>query len=254
MKRKKAKKTTPREVCKNCGTPLYGPYCHNCGQYAVNLNQSFGSFIMEYVSNAFQFDKRILPTLKMLFCKPGALTQEYFKGKISSYVHPLKMNMFLLVVVIAIFALTLKSSSSSIDSNIEDNLKSSIQTYLPMAILLMTPVLGWFIKLFYHKSRKPYMEHFVFALHYSAFLEIIFLVAMLFNSFCNGDWVERIFAIVAQIYLMLATKQYYEGNGWVKCFFKSLAINVLFLIAALMAILAIVFIFLAQHKEIFDVG
>lgn len=254
MKRKKAKKTTPREVCKNCGTPLYGPYCHNCGQYAVDLNQSFGSFIMEYISNAFQFDKRILPTLKLLFCKPGALTQEYFKGKIISYVHPLKMNMFLLVIVIAIFALTVETSDSSLNADFEANLKGTFQTYLPMTILLMTPVLGLVLQLFNLKNKKPYMEHFVFALHYSAFLEIIFLVAMLLETFCNGDWVEKIFAIVAQVYLMLATKRYYEGNGWVKCFFKALSINILFLIAALVAIMLIVLIFIAQNKELIEMA
>ena len=209
---------------------------------------------MEYISNAFQFDKRILPTLKLLFCKPGALTQEYFKGKITSYVHPLKMNMFLLVIVIAIFALTVETSDSSLNADFEANLKGTFQTYLPMAILLMTPVLGLVLQLFNLKNKKPYMEHFVFALHYSAFLEIIFLAAMLLETFCNGDWVEKIFAIVAQIYLMLATKRYYEGNGWVKCFFKSLSINILFFIAALVAIMLIVLIFIAQNKELIEMA
>ena len=73
--------------------------------------------------------------MKLLFCKPGALTQEYFKGKITSYVHPLKMNMFLLVIVIAIFALTVETSSdSSISADFEANLKGTFQTYLPMTI------------------------------------------------------------------------------------------------------------------------
>ena len=164
------------------------------------------------------------------------------------------MNMFLLVIVIAIFALTVETSDSSLNADFEANLKGTFQTYLPMAILLMTPVLGLVLQLFNLKNKKPYMEHFVFALHYSAFLEIIFLVAMLLETFCNGDWVEKIFAIVAQIYLMLATKRYYEGNGWVKCFFKSLSINILFLIAALVAIMLIVLIFIAQNKELIEMA
>ncbi|MGN1220403.1 MAG: DUF3667 domain-containing protein, partial [Candidatus Cryptobacteroides sp.] len=94
-----------QEVCKNCGTPLQGPYCHNCGQKTTDLKQSFWSFIVEYFSNTFQLDTRLLPTLKEMIIHPGKLTQEFFNGRINSYVHPLKMNMFLLVIVIAVMAL-----------------------------------------------------------------------------------------------------------------------------------------------------
>ena len=87
-KHKRKQKENAREVCKNCGSPLFGPYCSNCGQQATDLNQSFWSFIKEYLGNAFQFDTRLLPTLKEMIIHPGKLTQEFFKGRINSYVHP----------------------------------------------------------------------------------------------------------------------------------------------------------------------
>ena len=46
----------PYSHCKNCGTELQGVYCHNCGQYAKDLKQSFCSYIMEYLSNTYNLD------------------------------------------------------------------------------------------------------------------------------------------------------------------------------------------------------
>ena len=76
----------PYSHCKNCGTELQGIYCHNCGQYAKDLKQSFGSYIMEYLSNTYNLDGRIFQTIWLLFRKPGFLTKEFLQGKINSYV------------------------------------------------------------------------------------------------------------------------------------------------------------------------
>ena len=99
----------PYSHCKNCGTELQGIYCHNCGQYAKDLKQSFGSYIMEYLSNTYNLDGRIFQTIWLLFRKPGFLTKEFLQGKINSYVHPLKLNMFLLLVVMTVFAFSILS-------------------------------------------------------------------------------------------------------------------------------------------------
>ncbi|MGM9735666.1 MAG: DUF3667 domain-containing protein [Candidatus Cryptobacteroides sp.] len=255
--RKSAVPPVPQEVCRNCGTPLHGPYCHNCGQYAVDLNQSFGSFIMEYISNAFQFDKRILPTLKLLFCRPGALTQEYFKGRINSYVHPLKMNMFLLVIVIALFLFSAGSMNfegAEADSALSDSLKSTFQTYFPLLLLLMTPLLGLFIQLCNLRTHRPYMEHFVFALHYSAFVEILFLIYMCISAFWDPDWLVHLFAIAAQIYLMIAIRNNHPGTGWIKSFFKALAINILYLLVIIAVLVLIMLIFIYRNSEVLQEG
>ena len=71
----------PYSHCKNCGTELQGVYCHNCGQYAKDLKQSFGSYIMEYLSNTYNLDGRIFQTIWLLFRKPGFLTKEFLQGK-----------------------------------------------------------------------------------------------------------------------------------------------------------------------------
>lgn len=91
--------TLPKDqytVCPNCGTQLIGAYCHQCGQRAAK--QTTKDFILEYIGNAYIWDQKFWRTFKMLLLKPGSLTKEYAAEKFASYTHPLKLNMFLLVV------------------------------------------------------------------------------------------------------------------------------------------------------------
>ena len=81
--------------CKNCGEKLQGMYCHRCGQYALDIRQPFWKYIRQYFENVYQFDSKVWQTLYLLFRRPGLLTMEFNAGKINSYVHPLRLFMFL---------------------------------------------------------------------------------------------------------------------------------------------------------------
>lgn len=81
--------------CKNCGEKLQGMYCSRCGQYALDPQQPFWKYIRQYFENVYQFDGKVWQTLFLLFRRPGLLTQEFAAGKINSYVHPLRLFMFL---------------------------------------------------------------------------------------------------------------------------------------------------------------
>ena len=244
---------TKEEICMNCGTVLHGPYCSNCGQKVTDLNQSFWSFLMEYLANAFQLDTRLLPTLKEMVIHPGRLTQEFFKGKINSYVHPLKMNMFMLVIVIAIVALFMRPSTNIADDQtnavLSSDLNSLIQTYLPIFILLMTPVLGLVVQLFNLRKKRPFMEHFVFALHFAAFMEMFIVLKMVVTHFCNNAWIDFAFYAVTVLYLMLSLRRVYAGTGWTGAFFKSLAIVFFYFAAMVVAIVLVALLFVYKNHD-----
>lgn len=42
--------------CMNCGTKLKGMYCHQCGQYALDIYQPIWKYILQYFENMYQFD------------------------------------------------------------------------------------------------------------------------------------------------------------------------------------------------------
>lgn len=84
--------------CKNCGEKLHGIYCSRCGQYALDINQNAGKYIKQFFENTYQLDGKIVQTVRSLALRPGFLTNEFIAGKINSYVHPMKLFMFLSVI------------------------------------------------------------------------------------------------------------------------------------------------------------
>ena len=93
----------PYKHCLNCGEELVGPYCHSCGQEAVDKTPTIKGFIMAYLDNSFMWDPQFIRTFWTLISRPGQLTYEYTNGKFLSQEHPLKLNMFLLSIFLMIF-------------------------------------------------------------------------------------------------------------------------------------------------------
>ena len=89
--------------CMNCGTTLKGMYCHQCGQYALDIHQPIWKYIRQYFENVYQFDGKIWMTLRLMFTRPGFLTNEFNEGKINSYVHPFRLYMCISVVFFTFF-------------------------------------------------------------------------------------------------------------------------------------------------------
>ena len=349
----------PYSHCKNCGTELQGVYCHNCGQYAKDLKQSFGCYIMEYLSNTYNLDGRIFQTIWLLFRKPGFLTKEFLQGKINSYVHPLKLNMFLLLVVMMVFAFsitrhisdtqiasveeydemeipeqtmeqlnsldgyitelsihnrsieliapynvidenpaifelvdvisaknerdmdTLKVSTSQwlideellIESKdgyykftdnksvfndkskegqlIREKLLDFYQSYLPLFIILMSPVLALILWGLNARGKYGFLTHFTFSLHYSAFLEFIMFLFLLMTNIFNPAfvfWCTVGLIIGMTIYLVTAFKVVYDGTNWYNAAWKSMCINIIYTIFILAASLALLLLFINSEK------
>lgn len=102
LQRTRSKYIPPYVHCQNCGTKLEGMYCHNCGQFAHDNSQPFWKYVWQYFENVYQFDYKIPVTVWQLFRRPGFLTNEFNAGKIVSYMHPMKLNMFILVIFFTI--------------------------------------------------------------------------------------------------------------------------------------------------------
>ena len=84
LKRIRRKQIPAYTYCKNCGRKLKGMYCSQCGQYALDIEQPFRKYMLQYIENVYQFDTKVWNTLYLLFRKPGFLTREFNVGKINS--------------------------------------------------------------------------------------------------------------------------------------------------------------------------
>jgi hypothetical protein len=92
----------PLTDCENCGAPLSGPYCAQCGQAAIDYRRSFGYVLVDVLNEFLNWDSKFFATIALLIVKPWRLTNEFLAGHRVRYVHPLRL--YLLASILFFFA------------------------------------------------------------------------------------------------------------------------------------------------------
>jgi hypothetical protein len=95
----------PARRCENCGSPLYGEHCFQCGQPTKGLVRHFSSILGDFFDTVLNIDSRVIRTIGPLLVRPGYLSLEYFSGRRVRYVTP--MRLFLFMSLVAFFAVQL---------------------------------------------------------------------------------------------------------------------------------------------------
>jgi hypothetical protein len=99
---RRKKQRPPLTHCENCGAPLSGPYCGQCGQPAIDYRRSFGHVLVDVLNEFLNWDSKFFATIGLLIVKPWRLTNEFVAGHRVRYVHPLRL--YLLASILFFFA------------------------------------------------------------------------------------------------------------------------------------------------------
>lgn len=100
-------KERTEKICLNCNTPLYGRYCHVCGQENLEPKETVWHLVNHFFQDITHFDGKFFSTVKYLITKPGFLSKEYMQGKRASYLNPIRMYVFTSAVFfVVLFSLT----------------------------------------------------------------------------------------------------------------------------------------------------
>jgi hypothetical protein len=91
--------------CLNCGAPLSGPYCGQCGQHA-HVHRTLGAFFHDLLHGVFHLEGKIWRTIPLLVWKPGELTRRYIDGQRASFVSPIALFLFCVFLMFAIMGWT----------------------------------------------------------------------------------------------------------------------------------------------------
>jgi hypothetical protein len=81
-------------TCLNCGTLVEERYCSHCGQENLDPTESFSHLFQHFFEDVTHYDSKLFITIKDLLFKPGLLTKEYLAGRRASYLHPIRMYVF----------------------------------------------------------------------------------------------------------------------------------------------------------------
>lgn len=80
---------SPSGHCVNCGAPLYGPYCAQCGEKRLPAGgYSLRQILHDWQSAAALGEGKLFNTFRHLLFRPGFLTGEYFLGRRVAYTRP----------------------------------------------------------------------------------------------------------------------------------------------------------------------
>ena len=263
--------------CANCGEPLNGPFCSACGQENRNLSRlSLGQILHEWLGDTFTFDSRLLRTLGPLVRQPGFLTVEYLAGRRVRYVPPLRLFIFLSLVMFLALALTGAGVTWRLERDGEEVVafdpraekvttveaeEASHQTALlddpeeitrrlldraPQAMLVLVPVFALFVWLLHRRRTPLFMPHLIFSLHLHAFVFLVALVVFLVDLPFPP---ERKFANVLLFlgmppYLYLAQRRVYGGE-WVANLARTAGLLVVHSLAWLLLMLAVLMLVIA---------
>jgi len=121
--------------CLNCGTEVTGRFCQQCGQENVEVKESFFQLLIHFVEDLTHFDGKLWKTVKLLLFKPGSLTKLYIEGKRASYIHPIRMYIFVSAVFF-LFMFTgeapLKTGDAGSNANNSKDFATGLQEGLKM--------------------------------------------------------------------------------------------------------------------------
>ncbi len=116
-----------------------------------------------------------------------------------------------------------------------------ITKYFPMIVLFTAPFLSMSLCFVQRKSRIPRINHFIFSLHYIAFLEFLmmFIYILYLIASLPIEILECIMIIGSCLYLTIAFRKVYKIKTWYKAILKALFTNLIYFFIGLLIFIVI---------------
>ena len=113
--------------------------------------------------------------------------------------------------------------------------------YFPMIVLFTAPLLSLSLSFVQRKNKLPRIHHFIFSLHYTAFIEFLILCIYLLHLTLSPsvEWLECIMLIAPCTYLTIAFHRVYRTNTWFKAVLKALFTSLVYFIISLLTFIGI---------------
>jgi len=233
-----------RAQCSNCGADGTDVYCPRCGERQPGHHDlSVRHFAHEVFHELAHVDSKLFSTLGDLLIKPGFLTQEYFAGRKSRYIAPLRLFLILFALQFLAFTFYAPAALYSVKSMKRFDTSGALTTLMERralkrhltveqleerlderwhknySLLQLANILGVAIVLKVLHHRRYFAEHLVFAAHLLAFSYIVTMVVdwpvYAIAGFKPGPVhriVQAITIVIQLVYLFLAQRRFY-GDG-----------------------------------------
>jgi hypothetical protein len=224
--------------CANCGALVIARFCSECGQEQANLFPTVTTWFRELLSEAFTLEGKLPRTLRALAWPPGQLTRQWYAGRRTAFVSPLRLYLasalfFFFSWRIAPWSATLVDVSEGLDRSAE-----SLTEILPaVLILFLVPLLAALV----HVAARlvgPFVVPVVLALHTHAVMFFWIVLTIPFRMIFGRGW-DLVGAltllIVSVVYLGGAIVRVY-GIGWMSATLRTVVVLALYALIAGMTV------------------
>jgi Protein of unknown function (DUF3667) len=189
--------------CTNCGEAAADVYCARCGERQPSHHDlTVGHFAHDFVHELIHLDGKLFRTLRDLVTKPGHLTAEYFAGRKTRYITPLRLFITLFALHVIAYSVYQPAAMYSVANAARYNPRSPLAKMIEKkaAKHKMTPDayaekvdarwhknltlmqfanlggLAFVLWLLYRRRGRHLVEHLVFAAHFLSFGYVVRLV------------------------------------------------------------------------------
>jgi hypothetical protein len=199
---------TSSRLCTHCHTVLVGQYCHHCGQKKMTKRDlSLLHFLEQAVDTLTHVDSKFYQSLKYLIFKPGYLTSEFIRGRRIAYMKPVQL--FLIINIIYFLAASVLNqrtfttplfihllpttpysaiAQSMVDHKIQQlgisldeyevHFNKNSTTFSKTLIFIMIPMFALLLQILYFRSKRFFVEHLVFSIHFFAFFLMVLTIGL----------------------------------------------------------------------------
>lgn len=116
--------------------------------------------------------------------------------------------------------------------------------YFPLIVLFTAPFLSLSLRLVQYRHKRSNINHFIFSLHYTAFLELSIILIYLLRLITGVSIpaLQLVLVAASSIYLTIAFRRVYGISSWLKAGIKALCTSFTYLMIILFVLISI-FIF-----------
>ncbi len=241
-------------TCPNCARRRTAAFCPTCGEEPLRPRDlKVDDLATRLLGALSSVDGRLMRSFRLLLVRPGVLTEAYVAGRRRSYVGPLQLFLIANALFFALQSLTgIEIFSSPLASHLYHQDWSAAARPLVAAgwrrgtrrwrptprrstapqilnakalIILMALAFAPLLPLFFHRARRAFGAHVIFALHLYTFILLLMCVALLVawtEALAGGgglaspmvDKALSLFNIAAvALYLYLASGAFYGTQG-----------------------------------------
>lgn len=233
-------------ACRNCGAGLVGQYCHNCGEPRPDHHEFQWKHIAHDAVHEFlHLDGKIFRTLWLLVSRAGFLTREYWAGRRTAYIRPLRLYIFIATIHLVVITTTLYRMDTfksgeigrplvrlferiAVERNVtaaEVDEAATRHLAKAYAVAQYVAVLGFaiFPWMLYRRRVPYYVQHFIFSLHvYSFYFLMTTVTGFLVKS---AEWVRSPAYALTWLYLVFALRCLF-GETWWPALWKGLVLRI----------------------------